>query len=205
MRALPRCAIRSLVRQQFRQFVARSPAAVTLYNGPLCTSGACRMNWEAIGAIGENIGAFAVLITLVYLAVQTRQSRLVAERSLRFSELDASRAVAELYGRWRSLLITDNHAIGLLEKAKQGGEIDDGEATKLKLIAEELMVIATFSHVSTNGPGSLHPNDLDAAYVARFFSDHPVLWGFWDELVFVSSAGSMAPSFVRQVEERFHG
>jgi hypothetical protein len=32
------------------------------------------MNWEAIGAMGETIGALAVLITLVYLALQIRQN-----------------------------------------------------------------------------------------------------------------------------------
>ena len=32
------------------------------------------MNWEAIGAIGEVTGAIAVVITLIYLAVQIRQN-----------------------------------------------------------------------------------------------------------------------------------
>lgn len=32
------------------------------------------MNWDAIGAIGENIGAFAVVISIIYLAVQIRQN-----------------------------------------------------------------------------------------------------------------------------------
>ena len=32
------------------------------------------MNWDAIGAIGEIIGAAAVVLTLFYLAVQIRQS-----------------------------------------------------------------------------------------------------------------------------------
>ena len=32
------------------------------------------MNWEAIGAIGEIIGALAVFVTLVYLAIQIRQN-----------------------------------------------------------------------------------------------------------------------------------
>ena len=32
------------------------------------------MNWEAIGALGETVGAFAVLLTLVYLAMQIRQN-----------------------------------------------------------------------------------------------------------------------------------
>lgn len=32
------------------------------------------MNWEAVGAFGEIIGALAVLITLIYLSVQIRES-----------------------------------------------------------------------------------------------------------------------------------
>ena len=32
------------------------------------------MNWEAIAAVGQIIGALAVLITLIYLAVQIRQN-----------------------------------------------------------------------------------------------------------------------------------
>ena len=33
------------------------------------------MNWEAIGAIGEVVGATAVFISLLYLALQIRNSR----------------------------------------------------------------------------------------------------------------------------------
>ena len=36
------------------------------------------MNWEAIGAIGEIVGAVAVLVTLIYLATQVRQAQRVA-------------------------------------------------------------------------------------------------------------------------------
>ena len=33
------------------------------------------MNWDAIGAIGEIVGALAVLVTLIYLALQIRQAK----------------------------------------------------------------------------------------------------------------------------------
>ncbi len=39
------------------------------------------MNWEAIGAIGEVLGAVGVIITLAYLAVQMRQSNRLAKRA----------------------------------------------------------------------------------------------------------------------------
>lgn len=32
------------------------------------------MNWDAVSAIGETVGALAVVMTLIYLAVQVRQS-----------------------------------------------------------------------------------------------------------------------------------
>jgi hypothetical protein len=43
------------------------------------------MNWDAIGAIGEVVGALAVFITLGYLAVQIRQNT----KAVRASALDS--------------------------------------------------------------------------------------------------------------------
>jgi len=39
------------------------------------------MNWDAIGALAEAIGAIAVIVTLVYLAIQLRQNTRAIERS----------------------------------------------------------------------------------------------------------------------------
>jgi hypothetical protein len=39
------------------------------------------MNWQAVGAMGEILGAFAVLITLGYLAAQVRQNTQAMKRS----------------------------------------------------------------------------------------------------------------------------
>ena len=44
------------------------------------------MNWEAIGAVAEGLGAIAVIMSVLYLAVQirsqTREARLAATRDL---------------------------------------------------------------------------------------------------------------------------
>ena len=52
------------------------------------------MNWDAIGAVGEIVGALAVLITLAYLAVQVRHSRDLLEenRKLALSQVYQGRA-----------------------------------------------------------------------------------------------------------------
>ncbi|MFT4564489.1 MAG: hypothetical protein ACI9BW_004256 [Gammaproteobacteria bacterium] len=46
------------------------------------------MNWDAIGAVSEIVGAIAVVVSLVYLAVQIRQSTRT-ERSRAFQEIFA--------------------------------------------------------------------------------------------------------------------
>ncbi len=46
------------------------------------------MNWEAIAAIGEAVGGFAVIASLIYLAVQIRQSRQL-ERAASIREMFA--------------------------------------------------------------------------------------------------------------------
>lgn len=47
------------------------------------------MNWEAVGAEGEILGAFAVIITLGYLAVQVRQNTRAMQASARVALHDA--------------------------------------------------------------------------------------------------------------------
>ena len=39
------------------------------------------MNWEAIGAVGETVGAAAVFLTLAYLALQIRQNTKATQAS----------------------------------------------------------------------------------------------------------------------------
>ncbi len=54
------------------------------------------MNWEAIGALGEWVGALAVLATLAYLALQVKQN----SQSIRSNiELEASRQLADSVAR----------------------------------------------------------------------------------------------------------
>ncbi len=52
------------------------------------------MSWEAIGAIGEVIGALAVVVTLAYLASQVRYAKIAASDSNR---LVRASGVREMY------------------------------------------------------------------------------------------------------------
>ena len=43
------------------------------------------MNWEAIGAVGEIIGAIAVVASLVYVGIQVHQSNILSRSQTRQS------------------------------------------------------------------------------------------------------------------------
>ena len=51
------------------------------------------MNWEAIGAIGEIVGALAVVLTLAYLAIQVRHAK---EAAADTNRLERSQGVRDI-------------------------------------------------------------------------------------------------------------
>lgn len=54
------------------------------------------MNWEAIGAAGEVLGAVAVFVTLVYLATQIRHAKDESRRALSQARTEANRELIAL-------------------------------------------------------------------------------------------------------------
>jgi hypothetical protein len=60
------------------------------------------MNWDAVGAIGEVIGAIAVIATLLYLAIQIRQNT----KAIRSTTLTAITEHKHFELRWSSDIAT---------------------------------------------------------------------------------------------------
>jgi hypothetical protein len=69
------------------------------------------MNWEALGAIGDTLGAVAVFVTLGYLAVQVKHAAQEARRTLSQNRMDNLREI--------NALATDKHVNRLLVKANE--------------------------------------------------------------------------------------
>jgi hypothetical protein len=59
------------------------------------------MNWEAIGAVGELVGAFVVVVTLLYLAISIRQN----SKSISISAL---RDATVLWHQWSEILASSS-------------------------------------------------------------------------------------------------
>ena len=80
------------------------------------------MNWEAIGAIGEIVGAAAVVATLAYLAQQIRTQN-------KANELASFNALMDGFNQFNSILATDKSVYRLFMTGLNHPEqLDDDEA-----------------------------------------------------------------------------
>ena len=62
------------------------------------------MNWQAVGAVGELIGGIAVVLSLIYIAMQMRQNtRQIRENTLALQLASQDRA-QQSFSRWRQLV-----------------------------------------------------------------------------------------------------
>ncbi len=131
------------------------------------------MNWEAIGAIGEILGAIAVIGTLAYLAVQVRHLK---------SELHVSsfRDMTESFAGVSNSVATSPELAAALEKANAGESLTPVEIRMLDshfiswMNAFELL----YTQVSTE---AIEIQQVTIAGVlTTFLSQERWARGYWD-------------------------
>ncbi len=79
------------------------------------------MNWEAIGALAEFLGAVAVVTSLVYLGRQIHQANAQSRADARYSFLDA-------YGQISLAIGGNKDLASVFRRGMQGLELDEDEA-----------------------------------------------------------------------------
>ena len=89
------------------------------------------MDWEALGAIAEAVGAIAIFVSLVYVAAQIRQNTQQFSRSIEADLLAAFERNIESGNRIRELLILNPDLLQLLMSGFDSYE-ELGGADKIK-------------------------------------------------------------------------
>lgn len=146
------------------------------------------MNWDAIGALGEVLGAIAVIATLLYLAVQTRHARVAVETASTLGTIEG-------HSRFRQALMIDPGLTDLLAKANSGNELTEGEAQRTKMLFLELFlacVAGVATQTNTKSPR------VEAEYLLNFLKDNPSGISHWNdqsEMLY-----KLVPEFCRAVE-----
>jgi hypothetical protein len=86
------------------------------------------MNWDAVSAITEIVGASAVIATLFYLAVQIRQNTRITISNIREQRMSATQ---EIIFKWAD-------EAELLDKIERNEEIEGTERTRALMIIREV-------------------------------------------------------------------
>ena len=126
------------------------------------------MNWDAIGAVGEIIGAAAVVVTLAYLALQVRAS--TKESEANHLSVNAGQN-AEVRSRFLE------HA-DVWMKGNAGDELSAAE----RFIFQELLALKSQQHFLNFNRAIVQNTGrewVEVMLMAAFLNDSPVAYRVW--------------------------
>lgn len=95
------------------------------------------MNWEAIGAVGEMIGAVAVIATLIFLALQVRHGSRMIDQQNALAESDSVTRSVDLIDQWRMTIVSNRELAELWSKGLAQEELDEVDTLRFR----ELMML----------------------------------------------------------------
>jgi len=90
------------------------------------------MNWDAIGAVSELVGGITVVVSVLYLALQVKQSN-------RQSASASGTEVLTEMSRLQEFVFSDPGGATLLLKLKSGDELSPEENIKAHVIADRAL------------------------------------------------------------------
>ena len=142
------------------------------------------MNWEAISAVGELIGALAVLVTLIYLATQLRQNTDQAKQANMIAQADISAQVRARYEvLWHQISADPQLAVAFNKLMFRDEEVDTPDAARLRAWFATYCTVAQSAHIE-------HLNGLVDDWTletlegnVRWFITKPLFNGVYREIV----------------------
>ena len=136
------------------------------------------MSLAELGSLGEFVSAIAVLVTLVYLAIQTRQSRIAAEETASFARLNHTHGLVTLYSWWRQTILNNPDISDALLLASKKEQLSEEQKHRLSTLFEEFFFTAVFSYESQVSGGSIvidaESTSPDIAYLEMILRKYPI-------------------------------
>ncbi len=94
------------------------------------------MSIMELGALGEFVGAFAVVATLIYLALQIRQNSAMLEQNHEFSRASILQGSNVMYSTFRGLVAGDAGLARIYSRALSEEALEDDEAIRFEAYLE---------------------------------------------------------------------
>ena len=133
------------------------------------------MDWNAIGAIGEIIGALAVFLTLVYLALQIRQNTKAIQASAVDSGISKVNEVRE------SLYENGDLTRIYIQGMAQPADLDEESRVRFRLLIHNILLSISNIYSQTSYTGlSLSTWESQKVILERLIDSPGGQW-FWKE------------------------
>ncbi len=133
------------------------------------------MDWNAIGAIGETIGALAVFLTLAYLALQIRQNT----KAIQASAVDAG--ISRLNDVRESVYENGDLTRIYIQGIAQPADLDEESRVRFRLLLHNILLAISNIYSQTSYTGlSLSTWESQLIILERIFDSPGGRW-FWKE------------------------
>ena len=136
------------------------------------------MNWDAIGAVGETIGAVAVVVTLIYFASQIRQLKQQnAQATLQH--------IHDSMNQFMDMLASESNASLMVRGRESYNGLSDTEKRRFFAInARFLNTVGSWHQLveKTYSPAARDETMNNMKENIRFFCDYPGFREIWSEL-----------------------
>ena len=146
------------------------------------------MNWDAIGAIGEIIGAIAVIATLLFLAIQIRQGSQSQREANVIARSEAVDRVFEQFTGFRRLLASDADVTRIWLAGCAAESLDAIDENRFfQLASDYLIIIANWEQraVAVNIPSMA---DAAVQTLLTQLQKRPGLRPVWAQIAEASSS-----------------
>lgn len=130
------------------------------------------MNWEAIGAVGEIVGAVAVVATLTYLAIQIRTARVDSASAATYSAIEG-------FSRWRANILQNSDVAEAVAKANRSETLTEREQVQLRTLADELFILVAVGATESEEWSKLDRKSIDMEYLKVVLEENPGLIPYW--------------------------
>ncbi len=136
------------------------------------------MNLDQLANLGEFVGGVAVLLTLIYVAVQVRQGAIAQQHTNDLAQADAMQRTGAAFGAFRKML-AEPEMNAVWFKARNEGELTPEEEHLLFVALAELTYSAVASMASMESVGDVERAEAIPGVVVREMRGSRTLHRIW--------------------------
>lgn len=142
------------------------------------------MNLDTLASLGEFVGGMAVLVTVGYLAYQSRQTRLLLEQATEQQAAAMLRANIDGWNHMWATILTDDASVEIYGRMRRGDRFEGVERGRAEILAEmfflnlENFIIQNEKTPFVEGVEDMIPGAV--SHHVREILSSPTLCDWWD-------------------------